>query len=416
MAGKILVVSMVYRLEVENFFSIRDRQVLDLTIAPNVPDPDNRYRAIFPGSDQRAPKIVALFGANASGKSNVLRALEFIIQFTRHSHTQVAGFPCERFNDEESKTRPISLAIEMGGVMNLSPETLERVSTGGTVEYGTYRYELVIALKDGVADHVELEALRQRPASTGKWKRVFERDTSGRVKDSRSFSLSGYQHLQNTLLPHVSVLASFAMFQHPIAKLFVDEAAQVLMSVGQNINIADQNLVTYLSNQPSIVSQLNRELGRIDVGVESMTFQDTPNGPQPLFKHSGLDVEMPWILESHGTRTFIKIFPILATILEKGSLAAIDEIDAAIHPLVLPEIVRWFYDPERNPADAQLWFSCHAASLLDELNKEEIVFCEKDRAGRTQVYSLMDVKAARRTDNFYKKYLSGVYGAVPQFG
>ena len=88
-----------------------------------------------------------------------------------------------------------------------------------------------------------------------------------------------------------------------------------------------------------------------------------------------------------------------------------------IHPLVLPEILRWFYDKEvRNPHDAQLWISCHSASLLDDLTKEEVAFCEKDATGRTSLYSLMDVQAVRRNDNFYRKYLSGVYGAVPHIG
>jgi uncharacterized protein len=60
---------MLYKLEVENFFSIRDPRVLDLSVDGKVPDPEGRYAPIFEGSDVRAPKIVALYGANASGKT-----------------------------------------------------------------------------------------------------------------------------------------------------------------------------------------------------------------------------------------------------------------------------------------------------------------------------------------------------------
>ncbi len=60
--------------------------------------------------------------------------------------------------------------------------------------------------------------------------------------------------------------------------------------------------------------------------------------------------------------------------------------------------------------------SCPSASLLDDLVKEEVVLCEKDRQGRSTIYSLADIKSVRRDDNFYKKYLGGVYGAVPQIG
>lgn len=91
-------------------------------------------------------------------------------------------------------------------------------------------------------------------------------------------------------------------------------------------------------------------------------------------------------------------------------------MDAAIHPVILPELVRWFYDKAgRNKCDAQLWLTCHSASLLDDLNKEEIVVCEKDRKGRTRFYSLMDVKV-RRDENHYRKQLSGAYGGVAHLG
>src|SRR3546814_5606940 len=82
------------------------------------------------------------------------------------------------------------------------------------------------------------------------------------------------------------------------------------------------------------------------VGVEAMRFQETSNGLVPMFRHSGLHVEMPWILESHGTQSFIKMFPMLTLALAQGGVCIIDEFDASIHPLVLPELIGWFYDSE----------------------------------------------------------------------
>jgi hypothetical protein len=60
--------------------------------------------------------------------------------------------------------------------------------------------------------------------------------------------------------------------------------------------------------------------------------------------------------------------------------------------------------------------TCQSASLLETLDKEEVLFCEKDERGRTSVYSLKDIKSVRRGENYYKKYLGGTYGAVPHFG
>ena len=410
---------MLYRLEVENLYSIRDAQALDLTIAPNVPDPDGRFAPIFRGSELRAPKVIALYGANASGKTNILKSLEFLIGiFARDStHRTVPGFFLDRFNDAESCARPIRIAVEFGGAMNISPKVMARVSSGEEVEHGVYRYELILEVKDGAAVRVASESLRQKPKAQGKWQRVFERDAEGNVKDSRSFPISGFQHLLRTLRPNVSVLSSFAFFQHPTAMLFVEAARTCIFHLSSVHSTPDQAMIDFLIQQPEVLSRLNLELSRIDVGVEGMGFQQRQDAPPVLlFKHSGLAVEMPWQLESHGTRAFIKLYPTIASGLESGGVVVIDELDASIHPLVLPEMLRWFHDRgTRNKSDAQLWFSCHNPSLLDELTKEEIVICEKDRQGRTSFHSLMDVKV-RRDENHYRKYLGGAYGGVPMIG
>ncbi len=409
---------MLYKLEVENFFSIRDPQVLDLSVDSKVPDPEGRYAPIFEGSNLRVPKIVAIYGANASGKTTLLRALEFIMTMIRDSVARTApGFAgIERFNDFEHANRPIRLAIELGGIMNLTPEIFQRSLNGEKVEQGTYRYELEIELQEGLAVRISSEALRQKPNGQGKWQRVYERDSDGKVKDSKTFNLSGYQHLVKTLVGNHTVLSSFAKFQHPTAQLFVETARKAFFQIEPIQSVADHDVIDYLKNQPNVVSRLKDELSRIDVGVEGMRFQNTDNGPLLLFKHTGLALEMPWMMESHGTRAFIKMFPFIMSALDQGGIAAIDEMDAAIHPNMLPELIRWFYATSgRNQFDAQLWFSCHSASLLDDLNKEEIVICEKDRQGSSHIYSLMDVKV-RRDENHYRKYLSGAYGGVPHFG
>ena len=409
---------MLYKLEIENFFSVRDLQVLDLSVDSKVPDDDGRYAPIFEGSEVRAPKVVALYGANASGKTTVLRALEFVATMIRDSvERTLPGFNgCERFNDQESRERPIRLAIELGGVMDLTAELMRRIKTGEAAPMGVYRYELEIKVEDGVPRRIIAETLRQRPNNRGKWQRVFERNAEGRVKDSKTFSLSGFQHLERTLAGNHTVLASFAKFQHPTAQLFVEWVRKAFFQTTPLQSFMDQTVIDYLKEQPRVLSRLNDELSRIDVGVEGLRFHESQEGRHLLFKHSGLQVEMPWLLESHGTRAFIKMFPFLLLALESGGLIAIDEMDAAIHPVVLPALLRWFYDKQgRNQHDAQLWLSCHSASLLDDLLKEEIVICEKDQLGRTRIHSLMDVKV-RRDENHYRKYLSGAYGGIPLLG
>src|ERR1700737_628722 len=121
---------MIFRLELENFYSVRDPHVIDLRVARNAPDLADRFAPIHAGSADRAPKVVALFGANASGKSTVLRALAFLSWFVQDSFRLSpvsdqlppgADFqPCERFKSAEAADRPTRLCVHFTGALEFS--------------------------------------------------------------------------------------------------------------------------------------------------------------------------------------------------------------------------------------------------------------------------------------------------------
>ena len=401
---------MLYRLEIENFYSVRDRQVIDLTVPRNVRDHPERFAPIFQGGDLRAPKVVSLFGANGSGKSTVLRALAFLVWFLRESFERVGpGIPCAPFNDVIAANRPIRIAVEEGG--------RAAFDEGADQTSGTLRYELELTTKAGRVVAVAKEALRRRPLGQGKWMRVFERLGNGKVAGSKAFSLSGYSRVLAMVRPDASVVSTLALFEHRPARSLVAGLASVSTNIAfATADSPDARAVEYLAANPPALARLNSALQRLDIGVQQVKVVQSSGGPSLIFRNEGLYEDMPWHAQSRGTRSLIRILPPVLSALSQGGLAVIDGLDSSMHPLMLREILGWFYDPERNPRDGQLWLSGQSASLMADLIKEEVVLCEKDHDGRTRADSLTNVRSVRRSDNLHKRYLGGAFGAVPRFG
>jgi hypothetical protein len=321
-----------------------------------------------------------------------------------------APLPCQRFNDVDAANEPIRLAVELSGPLDLTAEQGTE-----TAEQGAWRYELTLLLKEG-RFVVDAEALRQRTKGRGKWVRVFERKGVA-VQAGHIFGLAGYADFVDKVGDNASLISTLAHFKHKPSVALQQATSRLTTNVQlDRIDVSDGDAFRHYAGNSAVVDALNRDIQRIDLGIRRMRIEHGPAGPYPMFEHEGLHEPMSWGYESHGTRNFIKYFALLNFALQNGGIVVVDEIDVSIHPLVLPEIVRWFHDPERNRKRAQLWMSCHAASLLEDLQKEEVFFCEKDGLGRTSVYGLQDIQNVRRTDNRYRKYLSGVYGAVPRLG
>ena len=403
---------MIYKIEIENFHSIRDPQMLDLRVPANAPQSSHRLASCWQGSTERAPKVVAVFGANSSGKSNLLRALSFLTWFMGSSFDLGYGkpIPYSPFKDQVSANTPTRLKIWLSGLEKpggITPDITTRCQ---------YCYELVIS--NGDQRNVISESIHYWPSSAKRKSRLIERAENGTVKAAKVFGLAGFKGvLEKVLRPNASVISTLAQLNHPFATDWANFAQCTGSSIAiQTVEIPDEMIVRKYIERPEIVEMFNREIGRIDVGIRALEITRDGEGQQVLLRHEGLALPMSTTFESHGTRQIMKLFPLIYESLENGHVLIIDELDAAIHSMILPKIISWFHDPDRNPDNAQLWLTCMNVSLLEDLSKDEIVFCEKDRQGRTELYGLNDIKGVRRDDNYYRKYLGGVYGAVPRIG
>jgi hypothetical protein len=404
---------MIHRLEIENFYSIREKQAIDLRIGAKVPDEEGRFGQINDGSGDRIPKTVAMFGANASGKSNVLKALAFLRWFLVESFEIPPDGPLPILRFADGNSLPIRIKVHFDWVADLSNLTLDE-----SASFAQYTYEVCIGRGAVLPYAVLSEELRLQPPS-GKSRRVFVRGESGQVESGSGFSLKGLNHILAKLRPNVSVTATIAQFaQHTPTAILLAWAKRISSNIlfEKNAPIDSPAVFQYYAKRPHLVEALNGQLKRVDLGIKEMSIVNTAGGPQCEFKHAGLQAPLWFLFESEGTRQFVRVFPVLWEALQLGGISLVDEIDSTIHPMLLPEILRWFYDPEVNPHQAQLWFSGHSASLLEELRKEEILFTEKDAQGHTRIFALKEIDGVRRVDNFYQKYLGGVYGAVPRIG
>jgi hypothetical protein len=405
---------MIHRLEIENFYSIRETQVIDLRIGAKVPDEEGRFAEVKDGSGERVPKTVAFFGANASGKSNVLKALAFLRWFLLDSfaYPPDAGLPILRFADGNHDPTRVRVHFDwFSDLASVDPEVL------GDTPFSQYVYEVKVSGgQDGLMT-VLAEVLRLQPA-VGKSRKVFERNERGEVESGSSFPLTGLRHVLAKLRPNVSTTSTIAQFmEHTPTKVLLDWARRFSANILLEKTVYDERaVIQYYASNPLLLRDLNHTLSRVDIGIRSMSIVQTTGGFEPLFEHLGLNRPLLFLFESEGTRQFLRVYPHIWEALQRGGVALLDEIDSTIHPMLLPEILRWFYDPETNKHQAQLWMSGQSASLLEELKKEEIFFTEKDQQGRTRIYGLGDIESVRRSDNFYQKYLGGVYGAVPRIG
>ena len=400
---------MLRKISIENFYSIKDKQVLDLAVPSNAPD-----LPIFgiekEISATRIPKVVSIFGANASGKTTILRILGFLHSFITLSFNQppTNNLPLLPFADTEGQNGISRFEIEFDSDLIEGEKSC------------IYRYSLELKHDDSrnnprkprLNPIVKSESLSYAPA--GKFRRLFHREYD-RITDSPEFKVRVKDYPLQTFRENASVISTLAQFSHQISNGILLQLSTVKTNVPvlQKVELNSGAINEIYASNEEMLKNLNYKIRMLDLGIDKVAFSANST---PHFKHSGLTRTLLLDFESQGTQKFYTLFPLFYEALEAGGLLILDEVDNDIHPALMPEIISWFHDERTNPHNAQLFMACHNASLLEHLEKEEIYFTEKTPDGRTQVYGLTDISGIRRVDNFYKKYLGGVLGAVPNIG
>lgn len=400
---------MIHKISIENFFSIDDKQEINFLVPANAPE-GGYNRTSWADPRKRVTSVAAIFGANASGKSTILRSITATVDFLKHSRNSDVGSNIPQFMPYAKAvnyTRPTKISFELDGRLNeyLPP--------------AIFRYELHINHNEkSIGTEVLFESLSYAPH--GKFRSLFKREKQ-EFEFSKDFEIPKSDPRISFIRSNVSIISVLAQFNHILSIKILEGISSLQTNIvglskldyGHHSN---NNILKYYYSNPNELEDLNNVLARIDLGLEKLEFVNTPNGIAASFRHLGLDLGITYEHESIGTQRFIGIFAQINYGLKLGGVVIIDELDSDIHPLLIPEILSWFKDHDKNQYGAQILFTAHNPTIMDFLEKEQVFFTEKPSGKSTVIYSAKDIQGLRREPSMMKKYLSGELGAVPHIG
>ncbi|WP_442591252.1 AAA family ATPase [Pedobacter sp. AW31-3R] len=411
---------MLIQFSATNYRSIGEKQVLSLLPATNQKD---YLENIFEKDGHKALNLVALYGANGSGKSNLLKAMEEFIYIIEGS------------SNRGSKQRLWQDPFLLREGWDELPTTFEMVFCLAEV-----RFRYGFSYND---THILTEWLFSKGA--GREVNVFQREKD--VIDPSS-SLKG-----NTRIIDAAIEATKdnALFLAALDALNVDVAGKILQFC-QQILVVDGMRTSFLGKMESVwggdalKEEVTKHLKRLKLGLidvksikdESARKDDGSPDYKIFAEHRLYDKDgkptkrsVKWDYfekESSGSVKALEISgPTVATLV-LGGILIIDEIEAKMHPLLTLDTINLFLNKETNPKNAQLIFSTHDTNLLTyaKMRRDQIYFVEKNHWESTEIYSLSDFVYVNEVDGSEtkerpdtdkeKRYIEGRYGAVPVLG
>ncbi len=406
---------MLIQFRFQNFKSFRDDTILDLSATKIT---EHRQHVVTLGNEKILP-VAAIFGANASGKSNVIEAFRFMSSYVLESFKY--GGDGENEKTERLKPNPFLLNSE-----SRKAESSFEVYFIGVEEHDekTYNYGFTLN-QDGVTE----EWLNTKAKTAQGYRHIFYR--KGKKLDLTGIPRKMQENILLSLEKEALVVSLGAKLRVGILKKirdwfynlnfndFSDPMENVILASSTPNGFSkderiQKDVVSYLSSfDPSIIDfqvEVTKEEGDIRQ-LEINAVHRTEDGGT---------VTMPLWQESSGTLKMFALYPALQDAMKNGSILVVDELNARLHPLLVRNFLLMFLNPRINKNRAQLIFSTHDAWQLSNnlLRRDEIWFTEKDEEGASCLYSLADfvdedgVKI-RKDENYEKNYLLGKYGAIP---
>ena len=416
---------MLVQFSVKNFMSFKEKQDFSMEAGIGDENPDNIIN--INESNEGVLKTTALYGANASGKTNLIKAFSVAIMMIRLSNNRQPGeklLQMEPFAfDENTKKEPCEFEFI----------------------FYTNNNKYVYGFK---ADKNKIHEEYLYQYFSDKATRIFERigeNYKFLQADETKLNAIKNQNLENKLFLSTATTwnyektrAPYLWFANMIDTYIGGNELNPFSIEAYNNDDANESLKKFtlklLEEADIIIKDYNIEIEETEMDARMIMQLKNMNIPSNVIipktsviksitmSHEIIDengntkiYNLDLISESSGTKIVFAMAPILKEVFEKGKILIIDEIERSLHPSLVEMIIKFFHSIEINKSNAQLIFNTHDTNLLslDLFRRDQIWFAEKDpKKGATELYPLDDF-SVRKTENIQKGYLNGRYGAIP---
>lgn len=400
---------MIAEIKFKNMFSFRDETVLSFE-ADKSKDLES-YHVVELAPDVKLLKLAVIYGANASGKSNIIKVCDFIRSF----------ITCTPLNKAE--------------LITIVPFLLNRTSKEQASEFSVSFYAMngdkairyvysVLLETTHIVRETLIYYLSQQPAT------VFERSMENNVSSIKfgqkvKISTAAKEEITLKCLPNMSVFAAYMQVNTNIAEM--ETALQYLTKQMMPAIVPTSSLSRYAEEaikKETAKEYILRYLQEADFNISNISSkeQETKKGVvnYTMYQHkvsSGLGgndyYEFPELYESDGTIRTFGLASQIQNSIGSNAFLAVDEIESSLHPKLIEYMIERFLKESKQ---AQLLLTTHYDGLLGEedlLRKDNIWFAEKNTDGASVLYPLTDFKGLNRISSLQKAYKFGKFGAVP---
>lgn len=384
----------------KNFGPFKDEVTFDMRAVKAYKE--HSYNLIVNDGENSLLKVVSIYGANASGKSNFIDAYNFFSRIVLNS------FHNKSKENSASTISQYYFPFAFDDVSDQSDSEFEAIYQMGGFEY---RYGFTYN-----AERIEYEWLYRTSLSSKRLSRILEREPN-KIALGASVRQGCEKYIQNidSDVLALSFFSSLKLRTHAF-----QDAIRCVTSILPLSLSCDRNVEFFLdryfkndfdeTERPLLLSFLRA----IDVGIKDILVEKGKNESLVYTYHDGKNGEkyrLPLKLESGGTRKAIAVYSLVRIAVTQGLGLMIDELNNELHPLLQKYIIDLFYEES---IKGQLIYTTHDTSLLDRrfMRRDQVWFTSKNVLGESSLYSLAEFKL-RNDKSFGADYLSGIFGGIP---